>query len=177
MSSIFPSSVSAGLTFDRTATITDCPAPTWALSAALRGPTVIDLTAAASGIAHRFLVAAAVTADWAAGEYWYSIRAASAGTVIEVEAGQIIVNPDLAAAIANHDGRDHARRVLDAIEAVIEKRATLDQDRYMINNRELWRTPIADLLALRDRYRAELRRIKAVKAGGLFDTAVRVRFS
>lgn len=75
-----------------------------------------------------------------------------------------------------HGGLDHIHRVLESIEAVIEKRATIDQERYTINNRELWRTPIPQLLELRDRYRAELRRAMAAKSGGLFNQAVRVRF-
>ena len=45
---------------------------------------------------------------------------------------------------------------LDAIEAVIENRATLDQERYRINDRELWRTPVTELIKLRQRYRAEV---------------------
>ena len=53
------------------------------------------------------------------------------------------------------------QRTLEAIEAVIEKRASIDQERYKINNRELWRTPIPELLVMRDRYRSELRRLKA----------------
>ena len=176
MTGIFPTSISAGLTLDKTATLTAYPAPAWSLSAVLRGPSAIDLTAEAAGQAHRFLVQAVETAGWAPGDYWYSIRAENQGTVVEVESGTITIKPDLAAAGAGHDGRDHVRRVLDAIEAVLEKRATIDQERYKINNRELWRTPISELLTLRDRYRSELRRMNAARMGGLFDQAVRVRF-
>ena len=77
---------------------------------------------------------------------------------------------------AGHDARSHVQRVLDAIEAVLEKRATLDQEQYRINNRELRRTPIADLLKLRDRYRGELARMKAASKGGLFGVSARVVF-
>lgn len=173
---IFPASASAGLTFDRSATLTAYPAPDWALSAVLRGPSSIDLQAQASESGHRFTILAAETAEWVPGAYWYSIRAARSGDVVEVEAGEITIKPDLAGAGAGFDGRDHVRRVLDAIEAVLEKRATIDQERYTINNRELWRTPIPQLLELRDRYRSELRRMNAARKGGLFDQAVRVRF-
>ncbi len=176
MTGIFPTSISAGLTLDKTATLTAYPAPAWSLSAVLRGPSAINLTAEAAGLAHRFLVQADQTAAWAPGDYWYSIRATDGAAVVEVEAGQITIKPDLAAAAAGHDGRDHVRRVLDAIEAVLEKRATQDQEKYKINNRELWRTPISELLMLRDRYRSELRRMNAARKGGLFDQAVRVRF-
>ena len=176
MTGIFPSKTSAGLTFDRTTTLTAYPATDWQLSAALRGPGAINLTAQAVGDAHQFLVPASETADWEPGDYWYSVRATRDGTVVEVEAGQIKITPDLATLDAGHDGRDHVRRVLDSIEAVLEKRATLDQQSYKINNRELARTPIPELLILRDRYRSELRRMMAARKGGLFDQAVRVRF-
>ena len=156
----------------------------------LRGPGAINLTAqvatitipntgglpAASGSYHRFRISAAETAQWEPGVYWYSIRATDGTDVVEVEAGEITIKPDLAGLSAGHDGRLHVQRVLDAIEAILEKRATIDQERYRINNRELYRTPIPDLLALRDRYKAELRRMKAMAKGGLFDQAVRVRF-
>lgn len=175
---IFPASVSAGLTFDRPAILTAYPAPDWVLSAVLRGPSAIDFTAQAVGNNHRLLVAASETTDWTPGAYTYSLRVARDGEVVEVESGTITVKPDLAAAVEGFDGRNHVQKVLDNIEAVLEKRATIDQERYKINNRELWRTPISELLALRDRYRAELRRMKlAAKGGaGLFDQAVRVRF-
>lgn len=175
---IFPSSASAGLTFDRPATLTAYPAPDWQVSAILRGPGSINLTAQADGTGHRFRVSAADTAQWEPGAYWYSIRATDGTDVVEVESGEITIKPDLAAMSDGHDGRNHVQKVLDAIEAVLEKRATIDQERYRINNRELYRTPIPELLALRDRYKAELRRMKAMANGGsgLFNTAARVRF-
>ena len=86
------------------------------------------------------------------------------------------MRPDIAQLAAGHDARSHVQRVLDAIEAVLEKRATLDQERYRINNRELVRTPVADLLKLRDRYRGELARMKAASKGGLFGVSARVVF-
>lgn len=144
------------------------------MSAVLRGAGSINLTAQAEGAAHRFLAQATETADWASGDYWYSIRATDGTDVIEVESGQITIKPDLASITEPHDGRNHVQRMLDAIEAVLEKRATIDQERYRINNRELYRTPIGELLKLRDRYRAELARMR--RGAGLFDQTVRVRF-
>jgi enamine deaminase RidA (YjgF/YER057c/UK114 family) len=175
---IFPASFSAGLNFDKTAILTAYPAPDWSLSAILRGPSAINFTSQPVENAHRLLVSAAETAGWTPGAYTYSLRATCGDDVVEVETGQITIKPDLASAQDGFDGRHHVQKVLDNIEAVLEKRATIDQERYKINNRELWRTPISELLALRDRYRAELRRMKAAGKGGagLFDQAVRVRF-
>lgn len=173
---ILPDKISAGLTFSQLITLTAYQAPGWTLTAALRGPAVINLTATAEGSQHRFAASAATTRGWVPGEYWYTVRATDGVDTIEIEAGQLAIAPDLAAAGDNYDGRTHAQRSLAAIEAVIEKRATLDQERYRINNRELYRTPIADLLKLRDVYRAEVRQEKAAARGkNLFGGSVRVR--
>ena len=76
------------------------------------------------------------------------------------------VNPDYRSgtSTAAFDDRTHARTVLDAIEAVIESRATKDQERYSIAGRELWRTPIPTLLKLRQHYKAEVAAQEAAEA-------------
>lgn len=174
--SILPDKIGAGLTFSRLVTKTAYPAPGWVLSIILRGPSAINLTATASGTQHQLLANAAITADWTPGIYEYTARISDGVDVFELEFGQLTITPDLAAAGEGHDGRSQARRTLDAIEAVIEKRASLDQERYRINNRELYRTPIADLLKLRDVYRLEVRREQASARGkNLFGAALRVR--
>lgn len=142
----------------------------------LRGPSVVNITAVAEGVQHNLNVLAAVTADWQPGLYEYTARVSNGTDFHEVESGQITLTPDLASAVEGHDGRSHAKRTLDAIEAVIEKRASLDQERYRINNRELYRTPIADLLKLRDLYRMEVRREQGAARGkNPFSATVRVR--
>ncbi len=174
--SILPDKIGAGLTFSRLVTQTAYPATEWTLSVALRGPDVINLTATADGNQHQLTASAATTSNWTPGLYTYTARVTDGTDVFEVETGQITVVPDLASAGEGHDGRSHAQRTLEAIEAVIEKRASLDQERYRINNRELYRTPIADLLKLRDLYRAEVRREQAAARGkNLFGATVRVR--
>lgn len=174
--SILPDKIGAGLSFDRLVTLTAYTAPDWVLSVVLRGPGSIVLTASADGTQHRLTATAAETGAWVPGVYWYSARVTKGADVFEVENGQITIAADLANATDGHDGRTHAQRTLEAIEAVIEKRASMDQERYRINNRELYRTPIGDLIKLRDLYRAEVRREQAAARGkSLFGAAVRVR--
>lgn len=172
---IIPDSITAGVAFAACAALSAYPAPDWSLTLFLRGPAVIDLDSVDDGTAHDFAALAAVTAAWAPGSYAYTIRATNGGDVIEVESGRVQILPDLAAAGAGFDSRSHARKSLDAIEAVIEKRATLDQERYRINNRELYRTPIADLLRLRNEYRAEVRREERREKGRNTIRQIRVR--
>lgn len=177
MTDILPTTIAAGVTFERDVILADYPAPDWVLSAHLRGSAAINITATADGTGHKFTVAAATTAGWAPGVFSYVARVTKGAEVHQVEVGTLEILADLAAVEAPFDGRTHAKRTLDAIQAVIEKRATQDQQKYTINNRELWRTPIADLLKLRDTYRTEVRRETATARGkSLWGPAVQVRF-
>jgi hypothetical protein len=94
-----------------------------------------------------------------------------------VGTGTLSVRPSFAVAT---DGRTHARKVLDAIEAVIEGRATSEVAEYQIAGRELRYIPIPELLQLRDKYRGEVLREDAASraARGLPDPRrVFVRFA
>lgn len=160
-----PQKITAGLTFETRLTLDRYPAPLWAVRLMLRGPKSIDVPATTDGSGHIIRVAAGVTETWAAGDYWYSLRATNGDDVVEAASGQITILPDLAGAADGYSAKTHAQRTLEAIEAVIEKRATMDQERYRINNRELYRTPIKDLLALRDLYRLEVTREQQAQRG------------
>jgi hypothetical protein len=174
---ILPRRIPAGITFDETATLTAYPTEAWSLSVVLRGAGSITINAQPGGaVTYNLKVPANETANWVPGRYWYSARVSDGENIVEVESGEVEVSPNLAAETEGFSGLTHAQRVLAAIEAVLEKRASRDQERYTINNRELWRTPIADLLTLRDRYRAQVRMEQKAKRGNLFGTAVRVRF-
>lgn len=86
--------------------------------------------------------------------------------------GEVLVRQDPSAAVQGYDSRSHARKTLEAIEAVIEERATKDQEEYSIAGRSLKRTPLAELRAMRDDYRAEVaaedaeERLNSGQAGG-----------
>ncbi len=55
----------------------------------------------------------------------------------------------------------HAEKMLQAIEAVLEGRATDEYKSLKINNREITKHSFDELRRLREYYRAELTRIKA----------------
>ena len=57
---------------------------------------------------------------------------------------------------AGYDSRTHAQKTLDAIKAVIEKRASLDQQEYSIHGRQLKRMTIDELLKFRVVYEREV---------------------
>lgn len=173
-----PAEFTAGLSFQAAVDAANYPAPAWTVTLHLRGPSQIDLAAAPDSTAHSITAAPAATAAWQPGAYWWVIRATDGADVVEIERGTIEILPDLVAVDAVYDGRTENEIALEAIEAVLGKRATLDQDRYRINNRELYRTSIGDLLKLRSHYRravARERRKNCPPTG--WGRAIRVEFS
>ena len=160
-----PLQITAGLTLDLRLSFRAYSAANWSGSLLLRGPASIDLTAIADGSVFVFHADATATATWSPGDYWYSVRMIRGDDVKEAQNGKIKVLPDMSSLPAGYDGSTYAERVLAAIEAVIERRASLDQESYRINNRELSRTPISDLLTLRDQFKREVGKERAAKAG------------
>lgn len=117
--------------------------------------TAITLTSAASNDAHRTTASAADTASWTAGTYGWVAYAKKTGERHTIAQGEIVIKPDPAGGATNLDNRTHAARTLEAIESVIEGRATSSTAEYEIAGRKLKHIPIPELLTLRDRYKAE----------------------
>lgn len=162
---LIPNKITAGLTLSVTFELADYPGPEWSSLLLLRGAGSIDIEGGSDGKIHTLAETSTNTQGWAPGNYSYSLRVTDGTDTYQVESGSLNILPDLAQADANFDGRAHAEKVLESIEAVIEGRATKDQDSYRINNRELRRTPISQLLKLREVYRAEVAQLKARRRG------------
>lgn len=170
-----PQLIVAGDTVNWTRTLADYPAPTWVLTYTLiNGTDKETVTAVASGTDHQVAVSASTTAGWSAGIYSWTASVVNGSERFTVDSGTIEVKPDLAAA-TNYDTRSHIKKTLDAIEAVIEQRASKDQESYTINGRSLSRTPLEDLLKMRDQYRTEYQReVDAEKIANGLGTGRRV---
>lgn len=152
------------LAFERT--LADYPASDgWVLDYTVIGSAgLYSFTSTADGDAHDIEVVAATTATWAAGRYQL-IEVATLGAARHtIGATPLQILPDLAAAVAATDIRTHARKVLDAIEAWLESRAPVSGS-FSIAGRQVQHYPINELLALRDRYRAEVQREERAAAG------------
>lgn len=167
---IEPGRATAGLTWTWRRDLADYPASAgWALKYLFRGASAgFSVDAATSGDGYLSTVSATTSAAIAAGSYAWVAYAELSGAKYEVGRGTLVVAP----ALSSGDTRSHARKVLDAIEAVLENRATQDQMSYEISvggsSRRLGRTPLADLVALRLKYRAEVKaeeRAAAVASG------------
>jgi hypothetical protein len=141
------------------------PAPAYSLAYHLApragGPALV---APATPDADGFLVSVAATATAAlvAGPWVWALRvtrASDAAAVTEATGCvEICPNPSSGA-----DTRSQARRLLDAINAVLERRAGKDVDAYTIEGRSLTRIPFAELRATRARL---LREVAAEDGGG-----------
>ena len=109
---------------------------------------------------------------------WYAfITRTSDSERISVDSGVAQLVADYAESTA--DQRSHAKKVLDAIEAVIENRASQDQMSYSIAGRSLARMSIDDLMTFRNRYRAEYNEeLKKARIKNKQDTGntIKVRF-
>ncbi len=102
-----------------------------------------------------FTAAALTTAAYVAGDYQWQLVATKTTTRYTIAEGSITLKDNIAGRSTLYDNRSHAKKVLDAIEAVIEGRASQDQMGYQIAGRSLTRTPLPDLLKLRATYKTE----------------------
>lgn len=122
------------------------------------------ITATEADSTYYIEVGSSTTASYETGDYiWeaYITRSADSERIM-VDSGRTEITTNLAN--TNADLRSHAKKVVDAIEAVLENRSTMDQSSMSIAGRSLSRTPLPDLLELRDRYKAEyLKEIKLAR--------------
>jgi hypothetical protein len=135
------------------------PSPTWALKYRAKSAAGgFEFTAAADAGEFLVTVAASTTQTYVAGDYSWAAWVESGAEKYTVGSGVFRVLADLRGGLAADalDVRTHAAKVLASIEAVIEGRASKDQEEYTIAGRSLKRTPIADLMMLRARYRNEV---------------------
>ncbi|PCJ17479.1 MAG: hypothetical protein COB02_13750 [Candidatus Cloacimonadota bacterium] len=153
----------------------------WILTYSLRSVDTQYANVVASQNQDNFLISisSTITSTFKVGLLSF-ISKISKGTIVKtINSGTIDIKSSFNG-LTSFDGRSHARKVLESIEAVIEKRATKDQESYSIKGRSLSRTPIEDLINLRKIYKAELRQEEhklALKNGKASQSNVYVRFS
>jgi hypothetical protein len=115
----------------------DYPPATWTLhysARAVAGAVAVELAGVAdTDGAHLVTVTAAASAKWAAGEYsWSAYLTNGAGERVTIGRGKWTVLADLTAAPASFDDRTGARRTLDAIDALLQRRAGADVQSWTI---------------------------------------------
>jgi len=163
-----PAEITAGdsLTVDLAALRGEYPPPAWTLTFALtpkEGGPVTTIPAADSGDSWRVAMTPAETSSLPTGRYAWALALPTgryawalvaedtgAGERRTVQRGELAVVAD--PLTSTGDTRSDAERILAAIEATIEGRATKDAESYSIEGRSISRTPIEQLLRLRAVY-------------------------
>ena len=134
-----------------------------------------SIDATVSGDSYTFAADGAVTSNWSPGEYRIAVRVENGLDRLTVESGALSIMPNLFAGGAVE--RSHVEKVLAAIEATLEGKATHDQQQLMIGGRSIMRLLPQHLLMWRDRYKKELADMKAAeRLGRKPGRAVKVRF-
>ena len=134
----------------------------------------------ADGDSHQVTVEEGVTATWAAGEYrLQAYYEHTGGDRFTTDFGNFEVLHDVVGDTSATDLRSHAKIALDAIEAVMESRATIDQMEFQIAGRSLKRMEVGDLIKFREYYRGEVRSEKLkedIADGKSSGNQIRTRF-
>jgi hypothetical protein len=156
---IEPTEAFAGDRWQWSRSLPDFPADEWTLTYYLRGNAPgaqYEIAATADDEDFSIDVATTTTAGYIPGVYYWSAFVSQSGDRKLIAQGRLEVKTNPADVVLPADGRSHARRTLEAIEAVIERRATTDQQQYVFQavGRSVTRMPIADLLKFRDKYAA-----------------------
>lgn len=102
------------------------------------------------------------TASWNPGSYaWQAWATYADSSVAVIDSGSF----DLADALQVGDVRSVARQNVDAIQRMLTGNAAEGVRRYKINNRELERYSVAELIQLLSYWKAELKREERLEAG------------
>lgn len=182
-----PREIATGETPRWTKSLNDYPASEgWALTYYFRGAGEgFDVTAVADGDDFTISVPAASTTAMTPGTYYWQAWVSKDGEKYQVGEGAVAVKQGFAAVDAETivDNRSQAKKILDAIDATLEGRATTDQQQYQISGgggfRMLMKIPVGELTGLRKYYAGiyarEQRRARVRRGGTLFST-IKVRF-
>lgn len=130
----------------------------WTLTYYFRGPTTFDVTASANGADFDVDVPASVTAAATAGLYFWQAWLSKDDDKLRIASGRTNAVAGFPTTDAGFDGKSDAERLLDAIDALLAGKASVDQQEYTIGaggaQQQLRKIPIPDLLELRKHYAA-----------------------
>jgi len=156
-----PETLAAGDTWSWTREFSEYPAPTWTLAYYFRNATQKFAIAGGEIVAsgNQFVVtkAAADTASLVAGRYSWQALVSNGALRHKAAEGVLIVEPNYATDVVL-DTRSQARKLLDAIDATLNGRATVDQKSMSVAGRTIERMTAAELWQLRQRVAMDVKR-------------------
>lgn len=164
-----PRAFIAGETLTWSKSLSDYPASEWTLKYSFKGPTSTglagsDVTATADGEDFLVEIASSSSDDLSAGTYRLVGWVESGSEKHYVYDEDCIVRPAPAAGVL--ETRSTNKIIVDAIDAVMQNKASLDQQSYKIADRELVRYQPDQLLKFRTYYWNEYVKEERAKRGG-----------
>ena len=134
------------------------PADSWVLTYELRNTNQVQtITGTDNGDGyHLITITAATSAAFASGIFHYQAAITLGAERYVVERGTLNVEPDFAQQ-SEEDHREWIHVVLDAIESVLQGKATSDEISYSIGGRSISRMSWGELLEARSKLQAEAR--------------------
>ena len=148
----------------------------WVLKYVLNGPKVEEFSTTADGSSHVASVPFGTTEIWTPGTYTIVEKAEKDDQRFTTGTGLIQICENPTAVVAGTDNRPHCKKMLDAIEATLEGRASNDQLKYTYNGISIERTDILDLIVARKRYAREWSAYQK-KQAGTNGRYIKMRFS
>ena len=164
-----PVSHRAGDTLRVTLDLADYPADSgWTVTYEFRRKdgSLISITSEASGAQHLLSVDAISTSVWLPGLYRGVAYVTDGTDRYTIWSGTLEVLPDLAQAGDNYDTRTHAERCLDAINLVLEGKATRDVLMTTIAGQSITRLSFDELLRAKAYYESIVAAERAKERGG-----------
>jgi hypothetical protein len=177
-----PTEMTAGTTQEWSMSLAHTPADGYTATINIANADGDDLSKAAvasdDNQSFDFTLTPTDTDAFATGVYFYQVVTSKSGEKHLETSGQISMH----ALIGNaaYDGRSFAKKIIDAIDALVLNRATIDQQSYQIGNRQLSRIPLIELRQIRkdyaEIYGQEVRKAR-IEAGKSLWPSIKVKFS
>lgn len=136
----------------------------WAASFVLKHASGGEHLSAVSGVADgaggwNFTITAAQSAQLDVNGHWWQLTVSKDGERYTLGTGKLEVKADIPAAGNTYDGRTQAQIDLDAVRAEMRARVTGGSvQEYSIGNRSLKKMPMADLIAMETKLKADVAR-------------------
>jgi|694.fasta_scaffold41482_2 hypothetical protein len=126
---------------------------------AIRGNVNLDIIGVLEDSDYVFNITSTQSSNLVEGQYKLILYVTNTNYKKTLYASSLVVKPDLTVIEAGYDFKTHAQKMLEAIEAFIEGRATKNQlDHLMteVDGKKLQRMSMLELLKLRDYYQGKV---------------------
>ncbi len=152
----------------------------WTLNYSIRGPGQLDLVAVADGSGWKTSISSVQSSGLDSGDYYWQAFATKGSERVTLGSGQLKIGANFSDQSIGFDGRSQSQKDLDAVKAAIRTIISGGAvQKYTIGTRSLEKMPMADLLMLESRLKAEVareQRAEMIRGGQGSPFTLKVRF-